>query len=90
MYNIIIYTNMQTIPADYETDEMYAPFSFFGKENTRRVKRPHEKRPKKVVPLPDNTPVIPDSKYNLRSNKRAAIIRALKRDLEMEPIIYRG
>ena len=37
-------TNNKTVNLD---DELFEPISYFGKENTRRIKRAHEIRPKK-------------------------------------------
>jgi len=65
--------------SDIYDDEMYSPISYFGKENTKRSKRAHETKPKKV-----------QQTNSLCDNPMHHHIRPplSKEDLEMEPIVY--
>ena len=92
---------MKPTTYDIYEDTLYDPISYFGKENTRRTKRAHEKKPKKVIQVISSksegtspSTSTSTSPYMLRSNGRGhnqkEYLRLLKRDLEMEPKVYYG
>ena len=61
-------------------DELFEPISFFGKENTRRIKRAHEIRPKKY-PNAGSTKTQ-QSNYLYDSDKIKT--RSQRKQIEME------
>ena len=65
--------------SDIYDDEMYSPISYFGKENTKRSKRAHETKPKKV----QQTNSLCDNPIHHHVRPPLS-----KEDLEMEPIVY--
>lgn len=60
-------TNLKTVNLD---DELFEPISFFGKENTRRLKRAHEIRPKKYPNPPAEQPLYDHDVIKTRAQRK--------------------
>jgi len=79
---------------DIMSSEEYMPISYFGKENTRRIKRSHECKPKKIPAKPVNKesatiegehPVWRSTRY---SQQRGKYVAKKERKDPFEPVVY--
>jgi len=73
---------------------IYEPISYFGKENTQRTKRAHERKPKKIVKnLNAEEQIIAEWRSTRQSTRQRGkyVVKKEKKIVDpFEPIVYRG
>lgn len=79
---------------DPDQDPEYDPISYFGKENTQRTKRAHERKPKKVVICTTTVEDVEKEWTSTRQSTRERSKFIVKREKKMidpfEPVVYHG